>query len=298
MKSKVKILIALFAILIIGLGFIEYEQPQEDKKQSATKKISMALQQNGIIVENVFISTGKEISEAFNITDAGIPEESKIAFIIFDLPSGAAISEGYVNAIYSALDADRTLDGAMAMNMNASSLLSAALIVYASRSRALEFKDQNLQSDELLDKWTTITYKPPMSYEDHEKILSEAFEKRNLGVRLIVVRNGTDVKSVINLTDEDIQDNSTVAVIPFIIGGSKDLAELHKLYYDIIDTAFSSDAYIDVVMTYSIDFAMAANETWFVYTDRATMYAAKRQNLTVDQTFYNFHHYAYNLTGQ
>jgi hypothetical protein len=160
MKNAKAVVAAVFVIALV-LGFIQYQESETATPEPTTReKIGKALSKKGIIINDIMITTGLEAKKAFNVTD--IPDDSKIAFVIFRAPpynlEGDAYLEEHAKVIYETLDADSTIDGVLVWEISYARYSDTALILYADREKAEEVRYQNLTAEELINNFPLIEY--------------------------------------------------------------------------------------------------------------------------------------------
>ncbi|MDI6729747.1 MAG: hypothetical protein QMD44_12600, partial [Thermodesulfovibrionales bacterium] len=138
MNQNMKVIIGIAAVCLLVFGLVQLESPKEEKTSSA-ELIAGALSKRGILVEEILITNGSEAAKAFNVKDVEIPQESKIALVMFRISDGKSADEKlgeYVKAVYITFDADPTLDGVMAFDVNLAEASGTALIVYTNKTGA------------------------------------------------------------------------------------------------------------------------------------------------------------------
>lgn len=156
MNQGVKAIIGIIVISFLVFGFVELKESQKEEKKSSAELIASALSKKGIFVEEILITTGSEASKAFDTEILG----SKIALVMFRIPGGGAEEKlkGYVTAVYTTFDADPTLEGVMAFDVNFAEASGTALIIYANRTSAERLRNSNLAPEEILNEWKLIEY--------------------------------------------------------------------------------------------------------------------------------------------
>lgn len=156
MNQGVKAIIGIAVVSFLVFGFVELKESQKEEKKSSADLIASALSKKGIFVEEILITTGSEASKAFDAEILG----SKIALVMFRISGGGAEEklEEYVTAVYTTFDADPTLEGVMAFDVNFAETSGTALIIYANRTSAERVRNSNLAPEEILNEWRLIEY--------------------------------------------------------------------------------------------------------------------------------------------
>jgi hypothetical protein len=163
--KNLKVIIAAIAIASLAFGFISVQthSPSQDKPVDEKRMIVKELVRKGILVNDVLISAGREIVKAFNTT-VEIPEDSKIAFVMFMAPpnkqEGDAYLEEHAKVIYTVLDADPTIDGVLVWETSYARFSNTALILYADRKKAEEVRNSTQNYEELINNFPLIEYTP------------------------------------------------------------------------------------------------------------------------------------------
>ncbi|MFH1773966.1 MAG: hypothetical protein ABH874_03295 [Methanobacteriota archaeon] len=266
---KVIIGIAVVSLLVFGLSAcVQLESPKEEKKSSA-ELIAGALSKRGILVEEILITNGSEAAKAFNVKDIEIPQESKIALIMFRISDSKSADEKlgeYVKAVYITFDADPALDGVMAFDVNLAEASGTALIIYTDKTGAERVRNRNLTPEEILNEWGLIEYTP-----ESERLIREALEKENIKINTVLISNGTYIKEQLKLNDSEIGEDSKIALITFNLRKNVTESEFLRYYVDIIYTAFEADPSINVAMASNIELTLASGKASIIYANRTTV---------------------------
>jgi hypothetical protein len=268
MNQSIKVIIGIAAVCLLVFGLVQLESPKEEKKSSA-ELIAGALSKRGILVEEILITNGSEATKAFNVKDIEIPQESKIALIMFRISDSKSADEKlgeYVKAVYITFDADPTLDGVMAFDVNLAEASGTALIIYTNKTGAERVRNSNLTPEEILNEWGLIEYTP-----ESERLIREALEKEDININTVLISNGTYIKEQLKLNDSEIGEDSKIALITFNLRKNVTESEFLRYYVDIIYTAFRVDPSIDVAMASNIELTLASGKASIIYANRTTV---------------------------
>lgn len=157
MNQGIRIIIGIVIVSSLLFGLVQLRESPKEEKKSSAELIADALSKKGILVEEILITTGSEASKAF---DTEI-RSSKVALVMFRIPNKSV--EGklgeYVATVHATFDADKTLDGVMAFDVNFAEASGIALIVYVDRTSAEKVRNSNLTPEEILNEWRLIVYK-------------------------------------------------------------------------------------------------------------------------------------------
>jgi|GEM_PF-3184151 len=274
MNQGIKVIIGIAVVSLLVFGLVQLESPKEEKKSSADL-IAGALSKRGILVEEILITNGSEAEKAFNAKDMEIPQESKIALVMFRISDGKSADEKlgeYVKAVYITFDADPTLDGVMAFDVNFAEASGTALIIYTDKTSAEGVRNRNLTPEEILNEWRLIEYtRPPITALESERLIREALEKEDININTVLISNGTYIKEQLKLNDSEISEDSKIALITFNLRKNVTESEFLRYYVDIIYTAFRADPSIDVAMASNIELTLASGKASIIYANRTTV---------------------------
>lgn len=145
----------LIALAVIGATYTgssdnssdDSSESQSPPPQSKSKIIFDTIEKKGIEVENVYTSNGSEIKNAFGLEDSNVENNSTIAFIIFRYSTLEGIDKKLqlvLEAIYTTLSAEPSIDGVLVMPYDPLSKTVRTSLIYTNRSYAQEVAAQNL----------------------------------------------------------------------------------------------------------------------------------------------------------
>jgi hypothetical protein len=242
MDKRLRIL--LVSLLFIGGLFSLLKGFDQEPAQEVTskQKVASALIKEGISPSGVIISNGSEMKRALNIQGPDPPNASRLVLVIYPKPLQLTFPEGVNRVIFTALEADDTLDGVLAFDSTHRYGKETALIIYGSRERADKLATSGLSPAQIYNQWDIFEV-TKLDVSTPEEVIADSLALYDVEVRALGVFTGGDLKAAIPM---EVENDSLVAYIEYMPREGNHTVDPRILA--VVEAAFQAVPSLDVVL--------------------------------------------------